>query len=132
MTLPPQVRGYLVTLEYGLIAYHVKRYGGRRFDLDQWTTARVRRRGDRIRNLLQCKCPLLAQSRHTELVCFCPLSGVKRTCRERSKKRGVSRLTTSAAAAGSLPTVHGTFLPARRPWPHSSRYRPTFGLTHRI
>src|SRR5215469_1034325 len=50
---------YLVTLEYGLITYYVKRYGDRRFDLDQWTTARARRRGDRIRNLLQCKCPLL-------------------------------------------------------------------------
>src|SRR5262249_60392232 len=59
MTLPPQVRGYLITLEYGLIEYHVKRYGDRRFDLDQWTTARARRRGDRIRNLLQCKCPLM-------------------------------------------------------------------------
>src|SRR5262249_26891790 len=34
---------YLVTLEYGLITYYVKRYGDRRFDLDQWTTARARR-----------------------------------------------------------------------------------------
>src|SRR5215831_12351153 len=44
----------------------------------------IRRGADKPHHTLfgfTCRCPLLAQSRHSELHCTCLLLGVKRTCR---------------------------------------------------